>query len=29
MESTTNVEAGLHEMSLGAACPAPGSLFWT
>ncbi len=29
VESTTNVESGLHEISPGVACCAPGSLFWT
>ena len=29
IESTTNVESGLHEISLGACSAAPGSLFWT
>ena len=29
VESTTNVESGLHEISLGACSAAPGSLFWT
>src|SRR5206468_6094799 len=29
VESTTNVESGLHEISLGAWLRAPGSLFWT
>ena len=27
--STTNVESGLHEISVGACSCAPGSLFWT
>src|SRR6185437_10790189 len=29
IESTTNVESGLHEILLGACSAAPGSLFWT
>src|SRR4029453_6687155 len=29
VESTTNVESGLHEVSLGAFSLTPGSLFWT